>query len=450
MTTESISDQLDVLVNDIQTKLGKLCAADFVVNGRAVPPDAAILIKLELNSLSERLTSILGESTVKDFYEAYEPKGVPASLQLALPLAHLISECCTLLETWQVSLDTARLHERLTRIAECVSVGEMTGTYSLRVLNIDIEHEFDFADGIRFAKLSRDSLEAKYPIDRRISGVSTLVEEYWPMHRVEAAFTRRGRPVDFQRGFGIRETGALVNSIVHAFLLADIPKGGSSASVTHVRLETPIESSSLYLGFGGISLQPHMLSNDEVTALRESYGFLKECGNDRVLQTAVDRFIIGRKRGEHHPNRVNEPNWDKLVDYVIAMETLFLTADGNPVTQELGYRFRINGSSLLRACAGHDVRKTFHSLKDLYEIRSKVVHGSDDSTILKPANKFISRMGIEDPNRKHPLGRLTLILATVENWVKTALLYLGSMPQAARPYRRTDGWEDMLWGEQSA
>jgi hypothetical protein len=67
-----------------------------------------------------------------------------------------------------------------------------------------------------------------------------------------------------------------------------------------------------------------------------------------VLETAIDRFVVGRKRSLQHPNRINEPNWDKIVDYVIAMETLFLTSRGGNIDGELSYRLSVNGTLVLR------------------------------------------------------------------------------------------------------
>ncbi len=127
------------------------------------------------------------------------------------------------------------------------------------------------------------------------------------------------------------------------------------------------------------------------------------------------------------------------------METLFLTVDGNAIAQELAYRFRLNGASLLRKCTQGDVRQNFYALKNLYELRSKVVHGCDESTILKAANKLVAELQIDSPNYQHTLGRLLLVAKQVEEWLTDLLFYLGSLPVLERPYKKKDGWEEMLW-----
>jgi hypothetical protein len=271
-----------------------------------------------------------------------------------------------------------------------------------------------------------------------------MVEEQWIKHCVEAVVLGRAKPADFQRRLGVEGVDALVNSILHTFLLANIP-AKSRPFVTHVVVDSAIERDCFLRGTGGMARDPALLSTDDVALLQRTYAFLTDAEHDRVLQTAVDRFVVGKKRCEHHPNRINQPNWDKIVDYVIAMETLFLTVEGNAVAQELAYRFRLNGSSLLRQCSDEDVRVVFGALKHLYELRSKVVHGSDDVALLKPAARFIRDLGIDSANHQHPLGRLMLVCRKVEEWLTKVLLHLASVPAPERPFRKAGGWEELLW-----
>jgi hypothetical protein len=188
-----------------------------------------------------------------------------------------------------------------------------------------------------------------------------------------------------------------------------------------------------------------MLSRADVLSLQESYSFLKDAERDAVLRTAVDRFILGKKRGSHHPNKANRPNWDKIVDYVIAMETLFLTASDQPQDRELGYRFALNGSAIIARATGSNLPRTFRALKQLYALRSKVVHGAEESAVLKPANRFIREVQIERPDHQHPIGRLIIITKIMEEWIKEALVFVAKIPAGERPYRKADGWEEMLW-----
>ena len=436
--------ELEEFVEEIRLKTAGIGPEDFVLNGQILPLTTAVLLKLHLDDLSPRFVSILGKERVEDFFQDYEPKGDNANSHLFMPLSRLIPQCCNASADGHVSLDAARLLESLAKIAECICAGEVDYCFTLRITNIDIKADFELADGIHFRKIPPDILQLKYPIDDNFTPIPPMLKDHWSKHRVEVVIPGRGKPADYQQRFRIEKTGALVNSILHTFLLAGIPAKGRP-SITHVLLDSPIERHSFHHGVGSFSVDPTLLSPDDVMKLQETYTFLKNCDNDRVLQTAVDRFIVAKKRDTHHPNRVNEPNWDKIVDYVIAMETLFLTVDGSAVAQELGYRFRLNGSSLLRKCSSNDVRQVFSALKDLYELRSKVVHGCDEATVIKYANKFIERLNIDSPNHQHSLGRLMLVARKVDSWITSLLLYLGTLPVPERPFRKRGAWEEMLW-----
>lgn len=82
------------------------------------------------------------------------------------------------------------------------------------------------------------------------------------------------------------------------------------------------------------------------------------------LQLPARRLVSGitRTRGE-----------DALVDYVVALEALLGRRDERT---ELGYRFRTRGSVLLGA-RGSSRREHFRKLRQLYGLRSDIVHGLD-------------------------------------------------------------------------
>ena len=67
---------------------------------------------------------------------------------------------------------------------------------------------------------------------------------------------------------------------------------------------------------------------------------------------------------------------DALVDYVVGLEALLGKADERT---ELGYRFRVRGSVLL-AKRRSDRKKRLPELRELYDLRSKIVHGQNVST----------------------------------------------------------------------
>lgn len=441
---------LQAFVDHIQSQIAGIGPADVCVKGREWPPDVAVLIKLSLDDLSHRFLNVLGKERVEKFFKDVEPNSVDASSHLIIPLSRMIPACCQFLPGGKVSLDSGQLLGELTRIADCVTAGELLYSISFRITNIDITSAFELADGIHFHKASPEVIEQKYPLEGRSSplshfvAVSPFVAENWLKHCVEIQIVRRGKPSDVQQCQRIEQMEGMVNSILHAFLISDIPDN-AKPFVTHIILDSPIESSCHYRGNGSVSSKPRLLTMNDVGIVQQCYALLKAIECDRVLQTAADRFIIGRKRELHHPNRINQPHWDKIVDYVIAMETLFLTVNGNGIPQELSYRFSLNGASLIHRSMGEDVRQTFHALKCLYELRSKVVHGCGDSAILKPANDFIRQVGIDSSHHQHSLGRLTLIAKKLDQWLRGLLTHLESLPSHERPFRKADGWEEMLW-----
>lgn len=440
-TAESL--ELREFVDEIAGKIESLTPADILSQGYPLPFEAAVLIKLDLGIISQRLAEIVGRELVDEFFRDYEPRDFDGTRHLGLPLAQLIPDCCESSGV-KILVDKDTLYARLADIAEAVREGVAHYSICLRLANLDIDKDFELDDGIHFRKIPREEVLRKYSVDRRQTALSLMSEERLVDHRVEVVIAGSAKPADLQRRLRIEESGALVNSITHPFILADIPHQNPPC-VTHVLVTSPVEGRIIHKGVGGFSYTPPLLTAENVDTIRKTYAFLQTAQADRVLRVAIDRFIVGKKQGNHHVNRINQPNWDKLVDYVIALESLLLTVEDRAVTQELSYRFRLNGASLLRECGERDVQTTFHALKHLYDIRSRVVHGSDDVDILKTAKKLIELLDIDRPDYQHALGRLIIVSDQVETWLRKVLFYLGSLAAADRPYRKKDGWEQLVW-----
>lgn len=433
-----MSVDLTPVVREIRSRLSNFGPASLVRNGQMLPLDVALIIHLNLEPVAKQLASLLGEERLVAFFDGYQPQDVKGSSHLLTVLFRLVRSCCVPRGDGTFTLNEEPIFAALHQIEECLEANEMDYAFRLHLTNVAIEADFELASDVWFRKLPSQVIHATYPILDTFFPVSNMIAEHWNKHCVEVVISCRGKPADMQRRSQIEEQDAIVSSLIHPFLLSALPPGGRPY-VTHFDSDSPVERASHLRGVGGISFEPYVLTSEDITSLRSSYRFLQAVDNDRVLATAVDRFILGLKQGEHHPNRVNEPHWDKIVDYVIAMETLF------SVDTELSYRFRLNGSSLLSRATGEDVRQLFHALKHLYELRSKVVHGAEDSAILKAANKFILRLEIDNENYKHSLGRMILISRKVESWLRKAFFYLGGLETANRPYLKADGWEDLLW-----
>jgi len=86
--------------------------------------------------------------------------------------------------------------------------------------------------------------------------------------------------------------------------------------------------------------------------------------NSRDL--ALHRFFLGSTRD----NAI-----DSLLDYIIALECFFLPYDPATRHSDLGYRFRLHGAHYI-GTSFEERRSIWKQLRDLYDIRSRLVHGS--------------------------------------------------------------------------
>jgi hypothetical protein len=209
---------------------------------------------------------------------------------------------------------------------------------------------------------------------------------------------------------------------------------------------SPVEIKTSLVDTDNFSSVPAHVSGEAIKKFQSAFVLLRDAKDDRVLETAIDRYLLGRQRREHHPHHVNQPNWDKIVDYVIAMETLLLTSKEG-VFGELSYRLRLNGAALLSRCVSVDVYQLYHVLKHLYELRSKVVHGADDDAIRKFATKFLKQLEFEKVDQMRPMAQFMEVSKIVEAWMRAMFVWLAKLDPKERPYRKLNGWEQWLLGE---
>lgn len=434
--------ELEGFVKGLQSRLATIDVDDFFAELRAAKEryrdfmfSLIVSSRLNLEQLWRDLAAILGDAQVAALFD-HVPAPFPAAGELTMILFPLIQNLSEVMPDGTVRLDEQTMLAHLTQLAGIVEQGELDYSISLHFTNIDIDEEFEIAPGIRFVRLTPFEVRDRYSIDDRFHGASGFIQDNWLNHCVDAVLERRGRMSDVHRFRNIDYMETFLHSIVHPFILAGL--GASGPHVTHLRVDTAISSELMYLGTGNrFSVHPTKLLQSEIERLRRAYALLQDAANDRVLATAIERFILGYGRSEHHPHHMNEPNWDKIVDYVIAMETLFL----GKVNQELSYRCALNGSAVLSACVGHGRRAIFEALRELYVLRSKIVHGASLSKIQEPADKFIKRLGLELGTR----GQFDLVAKTVEEWLLAAMFHFGGMAIEQRPFHKNGGWEDLLF-----
>lgn len=147
---------------------------------------------------------------------------------------------------------------------------------------------------------------------------------------------------------------------------------------------------------------------------------------DAVLQQAINRFLVAKTRVRPI---------DRMVDFAIAWESLLLTSKGDEPQQELSYRFRLNGSSVLsKATKGLSRTNAFSRMKSVYDVRSAIVHGGLPTKIEKrvKSNGFAS---------------LEALAAATEADFRNSVIWMNRLNVKSRPYNCEGGWERLLWSK---
>lgn len=320
------------------------------------------------------------------------------------------------------------------------TIQEINYKISFRLLNIKVDGQYNIDENIIIRGLSKQEILKKYPLDKRLFNLPALGESFWFEHNAEVVFNFNGSKEDIENAIQIKATNQLENSILNAFILSGLFRN-QYPYATHLALESSYRTINAIQGFNGMRFDPFLISKTEIEEIVKSYKIIEEANKDNVLFTAFDRYIVAKQKEFQHTYKVNYPNWDKLVDYTIAFETLFLT----PVEQELSYRFKLNGTSLISRIDNIDKRIIFNALGDLYKLRSKIVHGGNSDSILKPARKLVNTLSLNTENHEHDIGILIIICNRLDEWFYKIFAYLINLNIEIRPYNKTGIWEDWLW-----
>lgn len=311
---------------------------------------------------------------------------------------------------------------------------------TFRLLNVRIEKRHDIKDNIFIQNLSPKQIQTKYPIDKNYFRIPVIAEKHWFKHNAEVVFNFKGKASEIEKAIKIKATNQLENSIINAFILSGL-FNNQFPCASHWALDSSYRNISGLLGIKNIMFDPPLIANHEIDRIVKSYKIINEAENDNILFTSMDRFFVAKKKGIQHIYRVNSPNWDKIIDYAIGFETMFLT----PVENELSYRFKLNGTTLISKIDNRDKRIIFNALGDLYKLRSKIVHGGNSDSIIKLARKLVNTLSLNTVNHEHDLGLLTLICNQLDDWFYKIFEFLSELNFDNRPYGKTGIWEDWLW-----
>jgi hypothetical protein len=108
------------------------------------------------------------------------------------------------------------------------------------------------------------------------------------------------------------------------------------------------------------------LTPEEAAELPDYWSRFKEGRGRPVVDAAVRRLSYAAER--HRPD-------DRLVDLVIAAESLFLGGSDDPSErQELRYRYALRAAHYIEV-PGRSRRAVYTFMRNTYDVRSAIVHG---------------------------------------------------------------------------
>jgi hypothetical protein len=110
-----------------------------------------------------------------------------------------------------------------------------------------------------------------------------------------------------------------------------------------------------------IVFQSYRLEESEIEILQQTYRQLRSLNDDQ-------RGFLSIPLGRFHDSYERRNETDKLIDLCIALESLYVRD-----RDELAYRLALRCAYFLE---GDKPAETFRAVKDIYDARSKIVHGT--------------------------------------------------------------------------
>jgi hypothetical protein len=318
---------------------------------------------------------------------------------------------------------------------------------SFRLVNFDFNgfDQFQLADNILLRKMLPQELNAKYPIKSIYIGLGEIEAKSWDNHLIEAVMNVELPEIEVEKVYRVEQTYQYQNLIIQPFLYNGL-LSNSMTYATHYFIKNKEQKTLCSLGYKGYNFFPDKLDLHQLESISKTYNIIGEANLDNILNRALNRLFIALKEDLHSPNMVNSPNWDKILDLVISLETILLSSK-NTIKTELTYRFKLNGASLLWDVTGYEKRKIFEVLGNVYEIRSKIVHGGDDKKIVSEIDKILHKLNIIDNSGGNGVGKLLSLSNLLEGWIRLLVEKIVKIPIDKRPYKIEGGWEELIWKE---
>ena len=366
----------------------------------------------------------------KVFSEANRAAGYWAKFEAVLQ--YLISSAGEIRKE-RLYIDHAEALRYLKSFRQLLTSSHLEYKATARIFGVNLRcKSLSLPDGVTLNRLNRKELNDRQTVLQPYLS-DGFMEQQLAYHPVELSVPVTV-PVDHsQEGAFFKNQNdaySVATEIFSKILQAILVVSSGKAGVGHFELKGGLEQipqgrpvsrgmfpqANIYLGVGDIA-------NIEIAYELLSGG--KKC--DKTLSRALHRYILGRQRSDLI---------DKLVDYVIAWEAILLTQNGNPITQELSYRFALNGASILSKIRKTNIpNEMFKKMRSAYSARSSIVHGGDD----KDRDKALKKGSFKNLNE---------LCNFLEESFRLVVFKLSSMKPKERPYRRAGGWEALIWSKE--
>jgi len=329
-----------------------------------------------------------------------------------------------------IEFDTSNAKQIAASFRKDLTRSALQYSASARLLGVRLtQKEINLPDRVTAHSLSRAQLNRRQiPVEPYVT--MPFTSQFDAVHPTELRLSIKV-PVDLHsahahfnaQNFAVNTARDAFEKIVDAIIIA----GDGSAKLGPVDI-----TGGIFLMQRGRSFSHEVTPNINITIRKRDVANIAVIfklithgrGGDKTLVRSIQRFLLGRKRITFV---------DKLVDYVIAWEALLLTNEGNPSTQELGYRFALNGASLITcAVPKSSPRDIFLKMKCGYQARSNIVHGGSDSNL----NKTLANSNFTDTKD---------LCDFLEANYRKVIFWLLTVTPNHRPYKGKSGWEQLIW-----
>jgi hypothetical protein len=315
--------------------------------------------------------------------------------------------------------------------------------YRIHLLNIALPRDAVLSPTVSLRILSEEEICRNYPFDEARHGRPYFNRTDWLNHKVEAVIRIASTDAEIFELCTYKAIDELEKKFTHAHLLCCFDDSTRVYSTYRRVLVNGIPQQLSLSHIYNYTIDPRVLSESDLSLLTRCFSLLCCEMRDKFLDRSIDKFLAGRKQDIQHPNTTNTPNWDKIMDYVVALEAILLSG----TKSELTLRFKLNGAWLLSKAYAIDRKTAFTALGHLYSLRSSVVHGYDLPNAKKSAQGFLGTLAPLKSEKLDDLELITLISRIIEIWLQNLFFYLVQIPEQSRPYMCEGSWEDMYLGK---